>query len=163
VTQPAKGDVGNVLPFRRSHRSHRGRVRTPDRDMADALRSFDLIEQCAVALRSRPLSIASEAGGAELPIVSFQAQLPIIQHWLDQLEEVNVANWPDTLWVLTLNEARSTAALRLRVVIQSLHSNPPGPGPLNSQLGADIREFADTLRKLRQLIVQQFPESLRAP
>lgn len=163
MAQPAIGDVGKVLPFRRSPRSHRGQVRTPEQDMADALLSFDLIEQCAVALRSRPLSIASEAGGAELPIVSFQTQLPIIQHWLDQLERVNVANWPDTLWVLTLNEGRSTAALRLRAVIQRLHSNPPGPGPLNSQLGADIREFADALHKLRQLIVQQFPESLRAP
>jgi hypothetical protein len=163
VTQPVMGDAGNVLPFRRTHRPHRDPGRTPEQDMADALQSFELIERCAVTLRSCPLSIASEANGAELPIVSFQAQLATVERWLDQLARINVANWPDTRWVLRLNDARSTAAFRLHTVMQSLHRDPPGPGPLNSQLAADIRKFADALGKLRQLITQQFPESLRAP
>lgn len=163
VTQPAVGRAGNVVPFRRSHRPRRDQSRTPGWEMADALRSFDLIERCAVALRSCPLSIASEGDGAELPIVSFQAQLPIIERWLDHLARINVANWPDTRWVLRLNDARSTAALRLQAVMRGLHRDPPGPGPLNSQLAADIRKFVDALHKLRQLIAQQFPESLRVP
>lgn len=163
MTRPAMGGASNVVPFRRSRPSQPSQVRTRERDMADALRSFDLIERSAVALRSRPLSISSEADGAELPIVSFQAQLPIIQGWLDQLARINVANWPDTLWVLTLNEARNTAALRLRAVIRSLQRDPPGPGPLNGLLAADIRKFADSLHKLRELVAQQFPNSLCDP
>jgi hypothetical protein len=163
VTQPAMGDIGRVVPFRRSHRPRSDQIRAAERDMADALRSFDLMERYTVALSSCPLSIASEADGAELPIVSFQSQLSIIQDWLDQLARINVANWPDTLWVLKLNDARSAATIRLDTVIRSLRHDPPGPGPLNSQLATDIRKFAESLRRLRQLIIQQFPNSLRVP
>ena len=163
MTQPAMGDIGRVVPFRRSHRPRSDQIRAAERDMADALRSFDLMERYTVALSSCPLSIASEADGAELPIVSFQSQLSIIQDWLDQLARINVANWPDTLWVLKLNDARSAATIRLDTVIRSLRHDPPGPGPLNSQLATDIRKFAESLRRLRQLIIQQFPNSLRVP
>src|SRR5260370_414531 len=155
--------MGDVLLFRQSRRRRRNQHRSPGWDMTDALRSVDVIEQCAAALRSCPLSIASEADDVELPIVSLQAQLPVIQRWLDYLARINVANWPDTRWALRLSDAQSTAALSLHTVMRSLRHDPPGPGPLNSQLAIDIQKFADALRKLRQLIAQHFPESRRAP
>jgi hypothetical protein len=163
VTQPTKGDVSNVLAFRQSRRRHPDLGLASEWDTAEALASAELIEQSAIALRSRPLSIGSEAEDTELPIVSLQGQLPIIQCWLDRLTQINVADAPDMRWALRLSDARNTTALRLHVVMRSMRRDPPGPGPLNSQLAADIQKFADALRKLCQLIAQQPPASRRAP
>ena len=156
-------ETDNVLPLRRSNRVRHGEVRAPVRDMTEAVRSFDRLERCAASLQSGPLGIADGIDGTEWPIVSFQVQLPVIQRWLDQLARINVASWPETHWVLRLSSARAVAALRLRVVTRSLYRTPPGTGPLDSQLAADIRELADALRRLRQVIIQQYPEALRAP
>ena len=156
-------ETDNVVPLRRSHRVRHSEVRAPVRDMADAVRSFDRLERCAATLQSGPLGIADEIDATEWPIVSFQVQLPVIQRWLDQLARINVASWPDTPWVLRLSSARALAALRMRAVTQSLHRAPPGTGPLDSQLAADIRQLTESLRRLRQLITQQYPEALRAP
>jgi hypothetical protein len=130
--------------------------------MTEALRSADLIEQCAIALRSRPLSITSAADDTQLPIVSLQAQLPVIQGWLDHLAQISVISGPDIRWALRLSDARDTTLLRLHFVMRSLRRDPPGPGPLNSQLAGDIQKFADALRKLRQLATQQPLASRRA-
>jgi hypothetical protein len=163
VTEPPTGDVSNVLAFRQSRRPHPDLGRAPECDMAEALQSVELIEQCALALRSSPLSIASETEHTELPIVSLQAQLPVIQRWLDYLAQITVANSLDTRWALRLGDTRSTAATHLRIVMRSLHRDPPGPGPLSGQLAIDIQKFADVLRKLRQLLTQQSAASRRAP
>jgi hypothetical protein len=129
--------------------------------MADAVRSFDGLERCAGLLQAGPLGMADEMDGTDWPIVSFQVQLPHVQRGLDQLARINVATWPDTHWVLRLSSARATAALRLRAVIRSLLRTPPGPSTLDGQLAADIRELADALRRLRLLIIRQYPEALR--
>ncbi|HEY1626600.1 MAG TPA: hypothetical protein VGG16_22670 [Streptosporangiaceae bacterium] len=130
--------------------------------MTEALRSADLIEQCTIALRSRPLSFTSAADDTQLPIVSLQAQLPVIQGWLDHLAQINVISGPDIRWAPRLSDARDTTLLRLHFVMRSLRRDPPGPGPLNSQLAGDIQKFADALRKLRQLATQQPLASRRA-
>jgi hypothetical protein len=163
VTQPAKGDASNVLAFRQRRGPRPDHGRAPEWDMTEALRSAELVEQCAIELRSCPLSIASKADDTTLPIVSLQAQLPVIQCWLDRLTRANAANCPDLRWALELSDARSTAAARLRVVMRSLRHDPPGPGPLNRQLAVDIQKFAAALRRLHQLVVQHPPASRRAP
>jgi hypothetical protein len=133
--------------------------------MTDAIQSFDRLERCAAAmLQSGPLGLAGEIGESQWPVVSsFQVQLPVVQQWLDQLGCISVANWPDTAWVLSLGDARSTAALRLDAVKKSLHHRPPGTGSLDGRLSADIRRLAEALHRLRQLIVQQCPEALHGP
>lgn len=155
-------DVYNVVPLRRGYRSHHESI-VPVRDMADALRSFDRFEHCAAALQSGPLGIVGGVDGIEWPIVCFQVQLPVIQQWLDKLGCINVTNWPDVDWVLRLDNDRSAAVLHLLAVTQSLYRSPPGTGPLDGRLAADIQKLADALRGLRQLIAQQHPEALRAP
>lgn len=162
--QRAGYDVSNVVPIERGHRHRRNQSRMPRRAMTDAVRSFDRLERCADAmLQSGPLGIAGEIGGAERPVVSFQVQLPVVQQWLDQLGCINVVNWPDTSWVLTLGNARSAAVVRLDAVKKSLYRSPPGTGALDGRLAADIRKLADALRGLRQVILQQCPEALLAP
>jgi hypothetical protein len=160
--RPVGDNVDNVVPLRRSYRPYHAESRVHAGDMADAARSFDRLERCAAMLQSGPLEIAREIDGVEWPIVSFQVQLPVIHQWLDQLGCVNVVNWPDPHWALRLGNARSPAVLSLRAVRQSLYRSPPGTGPLDGRLAADIRKLADALRGLRQLIVEQCPEALCA-
>jgi len=162
VSQPAGGDA-SILDFRQRHGPRIGHGRTAEREMAEALRSAELIEQCAIALGSCPLSIADEADGGTLPIVSLQAQLPVIQSWLDRLTQPDAVRRPDLRRTLELSDARSAVALRLRAVMRSLHRDPPGPGPLGRQLALDIQRFADSLRRLRVLVEQAPPASRRAP
>jgi hypothetical protein len=159
----ASYSADNVVPLRRGHRARPEEIRAPIRDMADAVRSFDGLECCAGLLQAGPLGMADEVAGTDRPIVSFQVQLPHVQRGLDQLAHINVATWPDTHWVLRLSSARTTAALRLRAVTRSLLRTPPGPSTLDGQLAADIRELAAALRRLRLLIIRQYPEALRAP
>jgi hypothetical protein len=157
----AEHEADNVVPLRRGHRVRH--EQEPARDLADALRSFDRLERCAVALQSGPLGMAHDIDGIDWPIVTLQVELPSVQRWLDQLARINVATWPDTRWVLKLSSARAAATLSLDAVTQSLYRTPPGTGPLDGQLTANIQEFMDALHRLRQLIVEQYPESLRAP
>jgi hypothetical protein len=163
VARPAGYSADNVVPFRRGHQARPEEIRGPARDMAEAVRSFDGLERYADLLQAGPLGMPDEMDGADRPIVSFQVQLPHVQRGLDQLSHINVATWPDTRWVLGLNSARVRAALRLRAVTRSLLRAPPDPSALDGQLAADIRELADALRRLRLLIIQQYPEVLRAP
>jgi hypothetical protein len=131
--------------------------------MADAARAFGLLERCAAAVHYGPLDIAGAIDGIECPIVSLQAQLPVTQRWLDHLGRINITTWPDTRWVLRLGEARAAATRRLQAVARSLYRSPPGTGPLDSRLAADIGRLADALHALCELIAQQYPEALRAP
>jgi hypothetical protein len=131
--------------------------------MADAVRSFAGLERCADLLQAGPLGMVDEMDGTDRPIVSFQVQLPHVQLGLERLARINVATWPDTRWVLGLSSARTAAAIRLREVTRSLLRTPPGPSTLDSQLAADIRALAVALRRLRLLIIQQYPEAHRAP
>jgi hypothetical protein len=131
--------------------------------MADAVRSFDQLERCAVTLQSSSFGATVGIDEIEWPIVSFQVQLPVIQERLDQLRHVNVATCPDTPWVLRLGDARATAVLRLRTVTQSLYRSPLGTGPLDGRLAVDIKKLAEALHRLRQVIAQQCPEVLRTP
>lgn len=163
MTRSASYGGDNVIPLRRGHQARPEEIRAPVRDMADAVRSFDGLERCAGLLQAGPLGMTDDLEGADRPIVSFQVQLPLVQRGLDQLAHINVATWPDTHWVLGLNSARVRATLRLRAVTRSLLRTPPGPSALDGQLAADIRELADALRRLRLLIIQQYPEALRAP
>jgi hypothetical protein len=163
MAQPAGDDVDNVVPLRRAHASYQAESRPHASKMADALRSFDRLEHCAATLQSGSLGIAGEIDGIEWPIVSFQVQLPVIHRWLDQLGCVNVADWPDTHWALRLDNTRSATVLSLNAVMRSLYRSPPGTGPLDGRLAADIRSLTVALRGLRQLIVEQFPEALCAP
>jgi hypothetical protein len=162
MTRPA-GHVGTVVPLRRSSSSHRGRIHKPDLDIADAARSFDLVERCARKLQPAQLAVTDKSEGFDRPIVIFQVELPGVEQWLDQLERIDPADWQDTRWVLRLSEARAAAALRLHAVTKSLHRCPPGTRTLDERLAADIGRFADSLRRLRDLITQQYPETLRAP
>jgi hypothetical protein len=163
MVRPVGDDVDNVVRLRRSYRPYHAEPHAHAQDMADAVRSFDRLERCAAMLQSGPLGIAREIDGIEWPIVSFQVELPVIHQWLNQLGSVNIVNWPDTHWALRLGNARSAAALSLHAVRRSLHSSPPGTGPLDGRLAAEIRKLADALRGLRQLIVEQCPEALCAP
>jgi hypothetical protein len=160
---PAWGDVGNVVPLRRDYFPQDAESRAHAWSMSDAVRSFDRLERCAAALRSGPLGTAREIDGVGWPIVSFQVELPAVHHWLDQLESINVVNWPDPRWALKLGAARSDAVLRLRAVSQSLYDGPPGTGTLDGRLAADIQQLADALCGLRELIVAQCPEVLCVP
>lgn len=159
----AEHEADNVVPLRRGHRIRHEQEPETVRDLADALRSFDRLERCAVALQSGPLGMAREIDGIEWPIVTFQVELPSVQRWLDQLARINVATWPDTRWVLRLSSARAGAVLSLGAVTRSLYRSPPGTGPLDGQLAADIQDFMDALHRLRQLVLQRYPEALRAP
>jgi hypothetical protein len=163
MARPAGDDVDNVVPLRGSYRPYHAESRAHVRDMVDAVRSFEQLERCAAMLQSGPLAIAREIDGAEWPIVSFQVELPVIHQWLDRLGSVNVVTWPDTHWALRLGNARSAAVLGLHAVQRSMHRCPPGTGPLDGRLAADIRKLADALRRLRQLIAEQCPEALCAP
>lgn len=163
MTRLGRYSTDNIVPLRRDHWASSEEIRAPVRDMADAVRSFDGLERCAELLQAGPLGMSDEMGGTDRPVVSFQVQLPDVQRGLDQLAHINVATWPDTRWVLRLNSARVTAVLRLRTVTRSLLRTPPSPGTLDGQLAADIRALADALRRLRLLIIQQYPEALRAP
>lgn len=160
---PVGGGVGNVVPLRRRYLTQQAESRAHAWGMSDAVRSFDRLERCAVMLQSGPLGTAREIDGIEWPIVSFQVELPVVHRWLDQLGSINVVNWPDTHWVLRLSAARSAAVLSLNAVRQSLYNRPPGTGPLDGRLVADMRDLAEALCGLRQLIVEQCPEALRVP
>ena len=162
MTRPA-GHVGTVVHLRRSRSYHGGRIHKPELDIARAARSFDLVERCAQKLRPGRLAIAGKSEGFDRPIVIFQVELPVVEQWLDQLGSIDPAHWHDTRWVLRLSEARAAAALRLQAVTKSLHHCPPGTGTLDDRLAADIEKFADSLHRLRDLIAQQYPETLRAP
>jgi hypothetical protein len=162
MTGPA-GHVGTVVPLRRSRSSQGGRSHEPGLDMAGAARSFDLVERCARRLQPGRLAIAGNGEGFDRPIVIFQVELPVVEQWLDRLGRIDPAHWHDTRWVLRLSEARAAAALRLHAVTKSLHRCPPGTGTLDDRLAADIGKFADSLHRLRDLIAQQYPETLRAP
>jgi hypothetical protein len=163
MTRPGGSYVDNVVPLRRSPRACDDRGPVPARDMADAVRSFDRLERCAATLQSGPPGIPDETDPTEWPIVSFQVQLPVIQRWLHQLGRITVASWPDTRWALRLDDARTAAALRLHAVTRSLYHSPPGTGPLDGRLAADIRGLADAVHGLRQLIAQECQEEIRAP
>jgi len=155
--------MGDLVPLPRRQRPHDDQHSPPAPDIADAARSFDQFERCAVTLQSSPFGDAGDMDGIEWPIVSFQVQLPAIQQRLDQLRHINVATCPDTPWVLRLGDARATAALRLRTVTRTLYHSPPGTGPLDGQLAIDIERLAKALHRLRQIIAQQCPEVLRTP
>jgi hypothetical protein len=157
-------DVSNVVSMEEwGRRSLHDQSPVPSRAMTDAMRSFDRLEQSAVAmLQSGPLGVAGEIRDSQWPVVSFQVELPAVQQWLDQLGCIGVANWPDTAWVLSLGDARSAAVLCLEAVKKSLYRRPPGTGSLDGRLAADVRKLADALHRLRQLIGQQCPEALRA-
>jgi hypothetical protein len=99
MTRPA-GHVGTVVPLRRSSSSHRGRIHKPDLDIADAARSFDLVERCARKLQPAQLAVTDKSEGFDRPIVIFQVELPGVEQWLDQLERIDPADWQDTRWVL---------------------------------------------------------------
>ena len=154
---------GNVIHLRRGRVASAEEIHTLVGDMADAVRSFDALERCADLLQAGPFDVVDETDSTDRPIVSFQVQLPYIQRGLDQLAHINVATWPDTRWVLRLTSARSMAALRMRAVTRSMLRTPPGPSVLDEQLAADIRGLAGALRRLRLLIIQQYPEVLSAP
>lgn len=160
---PAGGDVRNVVPLRKGHFNQQAESRARAWGMPDAVRSFGRLGRCAVMLQSGPLGTARDVDGIEWPIVSFQIELPVVHRWLDQLGSVNVVNWPDTQWVLRLGAARSTAVLSLSAVRQSLYSRPPGTGPLDRRLAADVKQLADALCGLRELIIEQCPEALSVP
>ena len=153
----------NVIPLRRGRQVGPEEIPSLVRDMEDAVRSFDGLERFADLLQAGPPGMTDDLNGADRPIISLQLQLPRVQRGLDQLAHINVATWPDTYWVLRLNGARVRAALRLRTVTRSLIGTPPSPSALDGQLAADIRELADALRRLRLLIIQQYPDALRAP
>jgi hypothetical protein len=160
---PAGRDIGNVVPLRKGHFNQQAESRAHARGMSDAVRSFDRLGRCAVMLQSGLLGTACEVDGIEWPIVSFQVELPVVHRWLDQLASVDIVNWPDTQWVLRLGAARSAAVLSLSAVRQSLYSRPPGTGPLDRRLAADIKQLADALGGLRELIIEQCPGVLSVP
>ena len=155
--------MGDVVPLRRRLEPRGNQCFSPVPDIADAARSFDRLERCAVTLQSGPLGIVGELDGLEWPIVSFQVQLPVVEQRLDQLRHINVANCPNAPWVLRLGDARAAAALRLQAVTQSLYRSPPGTGPLDDRLATDIKRLAEALRGLCRLIAQQYPEVSRTP
>lgn len=151
--------MGDVVPLARRQRPSHEQCSPPVADMADAARSFGRLERCAVTLQSSPFG----ADEIEWPIVAFQVQLPAVQKGLDQLQRISVGTCPDTSWVVRLGDARASAAARLRSVTQSLYRSPPGTGPLDGRLAADIKELAEALHGLRQVIAQRCPDALRAP
>jgi hypothetical protein len=160
---PALGDVGNVVPIRRSYCPEQAEPQERTRGMSDAVRSFDRLERCAAALRFGPLGPAREVDGMRWPIVSFQVELPTVRQWLEQLGSINVVNWPDPQWALRLRAARSDAVLKLSAVNQSLYDRPPGTGALDRRLAADIQQLVNALYELRELIAAQCPDALYAP
>lgn len=137
-------------------------VAVAEDDLDDTVSSFDRFEQCAVSLRAGQLRI-NGVDGTEWPIVAFQLQLPGIRRRLDQLAHINIATCPDTPWALRLTSARTAAMARLATVTQSLSRIPPPAWPLSYRLATDIQELTDALRRVRQLIVQEYPRDLRAP
>ena len=157
---PAWGDVGNVVPLRRDYFPQQAECRAHAGSMSDALRCFGRLERCAAALEAGPLGTASELDGGGWPIVSFQVELSAVCRCLDRLGSIDIVNWPDPRWALRLSAARSAAVLRLSAVRASLYDRPPGTGPLDGPLEADIRQLADALRGLRELIVAHCPEAL---
>jgi hypothetical protein len=151
------GSVGdNVTPLHRPRGPHS--IRGLSREMVSAARSFDALERRAAMLNSTPLGVAGETDAAEWPIVSFQIQLSVVQRCLDQLRNINIANWANMRWVLRLEDSHADAMLCLDAVTNTLCSNPPGTGSLDSRLTADIRNLMDVLHELRELIAQQCPE-----
>jgi hypothetical protein len=56
---------------------------------------------------------------ASLPL---RTRLPATEWWLDQLAEVDAADWPDTRWALDLGAARCRADQRLRQVRTALET-----------------------------------------
>lgn len=163
MSQPSGDAYGNVVPLHRNWQLLPDETPIPVSEIAEAVRSFGLLEQCVDSLHSTRLGVAGEIDRSEQPIVSLQAQLPVIQRWLGRLECLNVSNWSDTRWVLKLGEARAVAAFRLRAVKRSLYRSPPGIEPLDRRLAADICEFEDALRALRHLIVDRYPQTQGVP
>jgi hypothetical protein len=159
MPQPADDGFNNVYPLPLANQSHH-ELPVALEEITDAVQSFGYLERCAAKLHPGPLRIAGQIGTMERPIVSLQLQLPAIQQSLDMLETFGVANCPDTRWVIRLADARTAAVVRLRAVRRSLRNFLPGMGSLDLQLVADIRELADALYVLRQLIVQQWPATL---
>jgi hypothetical protein len=162
MTRPVGDNDDNVVPLRRRSQPHIGSTTVPVHDLADAVRAFGLLERCAARLQSGPLGVAGEFDGTEWPIVSLQVQLPVTEQWLDRLGHINIANWPDTRWVIRLGGARAVAVSRLNAVTRCLYKSPPGTGPLEDRLASNIGKLADALNDLRKLIAHQYPEALRA-
>jgi hypothetical protein len=161
MTRSSGDEVGKVIPLRRRHRPHPSLALK--HDMVDATRSFHVLEDCIATLHSGQLMVAPGTDTSEWPIVSFQVQLPVTRRWLNQLGRINITNWPDARWALRLEDAHADAELYLDAVTKSLCTTPPGTGPPNGRLAMDIRQLADALYELRQVIAQQFPEVLRSP
>jgi hypothetical protein len=157
MRQPIRGEVGNVVRLPIGGRPYQAESRFQVRAMAEAALAFERLDRFAAVLQSSSLGVRDELDGDEWPIVSFQVALPVIHQRLEQLGDVTVVNWPDAQWALRLGNARAAALLRLYAVRRSLYRSPPGTGPLDRQLAADIQALADSLLGLRRLIGEQFP------
>lgn len=156
MPKPADDGFDNVRPLPLADRAY-GEPPVTLEEIKDAVRSFDQLERCAAKLQRGPLGIAGQIDTTEQPIVSLQLQLPAIQQWLEMLEAFGVSNCSDAHWVIGLTDARTLAVARLRAVRQGLRNFLPGMGSLDIRLIADVRELADALYVLRQLILQQWP------
>lgn len=156
MPKPADDGFDNVRPLPLADRTY-GVPPVTLEEIKDAIRSFDQLERCAAKLQRGPLGIAGQIDTAEQPIVSLQLQLPTIQQWLEMLEAFGVANCSDAHWAIGLTGARTVAVARLRAVRQGLRNFLPGMGSLDTRLVADVRELADALYVLRQLILEQWP------
>jgi hypothetical protein len=157
MRQPVRGEVGNVVRLPIGGRPYQAESRLQARAVAEVALAFERLERFAAVLQSGSLGARGELDGDEWPIVSFQVALPVIHQRLEQLGGVTVVSWPDAQWALRLGNARAAALLRLYAVRRSLYRSPPGTGPLDRQLAADIRDLADSLLGLRRLIGEQCP------
>jgi hypothetical protein len=155
--QPVRRKVGNVVHLHVGSRPYQAESGPQVQAMAEAALSFERLERCAAVLQSGPSWARGELGDGEWPIVSFQVALPVIHQRLEQLGGISVASWPDAQWALQLGNARAAALKRLHAVRRSLYISPPGIGPLDRRLVVDIRDLADSLLGLRQLIGARYP------
>ena len=152
--RPVGDDVDNVVPRAEATGPH-PESRVHAWDMADAVPSFGL-ERCAAMLQSGQLGsfvksmVSSGRSSLFRSNCHFTMARPAGMRQRSQLAG-------HTLGAQAGQRSLSRCAQPACRQAEPYRS-PPGTGPLDGRLAADIRKLADALRGLRQLIVEQCPE-----
>jgi hypothetical protein len=151
----------NVIPLRRSWSPYREHLPVPINELSEAVRAFSALTHCLDEMTSGRYSPVGILGA---PTTQLRLHLPAVERCLGQLRRVGVMNWPDTRWALRLCNARSEAAARLQDLETSLYPSQPyfdasGNARRQGQIVADAEEFVEAICKVRDLIVERYPQT----